>query len=102
MRPPPACQRLLRAVPSLAPHQALTLDVWSALLSHPRGWMATPGTQYLPGPVLKQLTALTPGVRHVLHRASAPTEQLNDEVLDLALEPLKVLYPQAHIPPAGT
>ena len=67
-----------------------------------REWMATPGTQYPPGPVLEQLTAPTPGVRHVLHRASAPTEQLNDEVLDLALEPLRVLYPQAHIPPVDT
>ena len=47
-------------------------------------------------------TAPTPGVRHVLHRASALMEQLNDEVLDLALEPLRVLYPQTHIPPAGT
>ena len=37
-----------------------------------------------------------------LHRASALTEQLNDEVLDLALEPLRVLDPQTHIPPAGT
>ena len=33
---------------------------------------------------------------------SALTEQLNDKVLDLALEPLRVLYPQNHIPPAGT
>ena len=31
-----------------------------------------------------------------------PPEQLNDEVLDLALEPLRVLYRQTHIPPAGT
>ena len=52
--------------------------------------------------MLEQLTAPTPGVRHALHRASALTEQLNDEVLDLALEPLRVLYPQTHIPPAGT
>ena len=46
--------------------------------------------------------APTPGVRHALHRASALTDQLNDGVLDLALEPLRVLYPQTHIPPAGT
>ena len=56
----------------------------------------------IPGPVLEQLTAPTPGVLHALHRASALTEQLNEEVLDLALEPLQVLYPQTHIPPAGT
>ena len=37
-----------------------------------------------------------------LHRASALTEQLTDEVLDLALEPLRVLYPQTHILPAST
>ena len=53
-------------------------------------------------PVLEQLTAPTPGVRHALHRASALTEQLTNEVLDLALEPLRVRYPQTHIPPAGT
>ena len=52
--------------------------------------------------MLEQLTAPTPGVRQVLHSASALTEQLNDEVLDLALEPLRVLYPQTHIPSAGT
>ena len=46
--------------------------------------------------------APTPGVSHVLNRASAPAEQLTDEVLDLALEVLRVLYPQAHIPLAGT
>ena len=66
-----------------------------ALLSHPREWMGTRGT-------LEQLTAPTPGVCHILHRASAPTEQPTDVVLDLALEPLRVLYPQAHIPLAGT
>ena len=52
--------------------------------------------------MLEQLTAPTPGVRHALQRASALTEQLNSEVLDLALEPLQVLYPQTHIPPACT
>ena len=52
--------------------------------------------------MLKQLTAHTPGVRHALHRSSALTEQLTDEGRDLALEPLRVLYPQTHIPPAGT
>ena len=52
--------------------------------------------------MLEQLTAPTPGVRHALHSPSALTEQVNDEVLDLALEPLQVLYPQTHIPSAGT
>ena len=70
--------------------------------SHPREWMATLGAQYPPGTVLEQPTAPTPGVRHVLQRASAPTKQLTDEVLDVALEPSRVLYPQAYIPPAGT
>ena len=72
------------------------------MLSHTREWLTNPGARYPPGPVLEQLTAPTPGVRHALHRASALTEQLNDEVLDLALEPLRVLYLQTHIPPAGT
>ena len=62
------------------------------MLYHPREWVATPGARYPPGPVLEQLTAPTPGVRRVLHRASAPRRQLTDEVLDLALEPLRVLY----------
>ena len=48
------------------------------MLSHPRDWMVTPGARYPPGPVLEQLTAPTPGVRHALHRASAPTQQLTD------------------------
>ena len=102
MRPPPTCHRLLPRAPPLDPSHALALDVWRALLSRPREWMATPGQQYPPGPLLKRLTAPTPGVRHVLHRASAPTEQLTYELLDLALEPLRVLYLEAHIPPAGT
>ena len=102
MRSPPACHRLLRMVPSLAPQHAFTRDVWKTVLSHTREWLTNPGARYPPGPVLEQLTAPTPGVRHALHRASALTEQLNDEVLDLALEPLRVLYPQTHIPPAGT
>ena len=102
MQSPPACHRLLRAVPLLAPRQALTREVWRAMLSHHREWMMNPGARYPPGPVLEQLTAPTPGVRHALHRASALTEQLTDEVLDLALEPLRVLYLQTHIPPAGT
>ena len=102
MRSPPACHRLLRMVPSLAPQHAFTRDVWKAVLSHTREWLANPGARYPPGPVLEQLTAPTPGVLHALHRASALTKQLNDEVLDLALEPLRVLYLQAHIPPAGT
>ena len=58
--------------------------------------MATPGTRYPLRTALEQLMAPTPGVRHILHRASAPTEQLTDEVLDLAPEPLRVLYLQAH------
>ena len=102
MRSPPACYRLLRMVPSLAPQHAFTRDVWKAVLSHTREWLTNPGARYPLGPVLEQLTAPTPGVRHALHRASALTEQLNDEVLDLALELLRVLYPQTHIPPAGT
>ena len=102
MRSPPACHRLLRMVPSLAPQHAFTRDVWKAVLSHTREWLTNPGARYPPGPVLEQLTAPTPGVLHALHRASALTKQLNDEVLDLALEPLRVLYPQTHIPPAGT
>ena len=102
MRSPLACERLLREVPSLAPQHALTRDVWRAMLSHTREWLTNPGARYPPGPVLEQLTAPTAGVCHALHRASALTEQLNDEVLDLALEPLRVLYPQTNIPPAGT
>ena len=61
-----------------------------------------PSALYPPRPVLERLTAPTPGVRHALHRASVLTEQLNDEVVDLALQPLGVLCPQTHIPPAGT
>ena len=91
MRLPPACHRLLRAVRPLAPRHALTREVWRAMLSNPREWMATPGARYPLGPVLEQLTAPTPGVRHVLHRASVPTEQRTDEVLDLAVEPQRVL-----------
>ena len=102
MRLPPACHRLLRAVRPLASRHALARKVWRAMLSHPREWMTNPGARCLPGLVLKQLAAPTTGVRHTLHRASALTEQLTDEVLDLALEPLRVLYPQTHIPPAGT
>ena len=102
MRSPPACHRLLQMVPSLAPQHALTRGVWRAILSYTREWLTNPGARYPPGPLLEQLTAPTPGVRHALHRAWALTEQLNDEVLDLALEPLRVLYPQTHIPPAGT
>ena len=102
MQSPPACHRLLRAVPPLAARHALTRNVCRAMLNHPREWLATPGARYPPGPVLEQLTSPTPGVRNVLHRAFAATEQLTEEVLDLALEPLRVLYPQAHIPPAGT
>ena len=101
MRSPPACRRLLRMVPSLAPQHAVTTDVWRAILSHTREWLTNPGARYPPGPVLEQLTAPTPGVRHALHRALALTEQLNGEVPDLALEPLRVLYPQTHIPQAG-
>ena len=71
MRSPPACQRLLRVVPSLAPQHALTRDVWRAILSHTREWLTSPGARYPPGPVLEQLTAPTTGVCHALHRASA-------------------------------
>ena len=105
MPSPPACHRLLQTVPPLAPRHAVTREVPRALLSHHRNWIVwevIPGARYPPEPVLKQLTAPTAGVRHVLHRASAPTAELTNEVLDLGLEPLPVLYPQAHIPPAGT
>ena len=102
MQSPPACHRLLRAVPSLAPQHALTRDVWRAMPSHTREWQTNPGARYPLGPVLEQLTAPTPRVRHALHRASALTEQLTDAVLDLVLQLLRVLYPQTHIPPAGT
>ena len=47
-------------------------------------------------------TAHAPHTRDPPRPAQALTEQLNDEVLDLALELLRVLYPQTHIPPAGT
>ena len=100
--PPSVCHRLLQAVSPLTPRHGLTRDVWKAMLSHTREWMATPDAQHPPGPVLGQLTAPTFGVRYFLHRASAHTEQLTDEVLDLTLEPLQVLYPRAHIPPEGT
>ena len=102
VRSPPASHRLLRAVLPLAPRNALTREVWRAMLSHPREWMMNPGARYPPRPVLVQLTAPTSGVRQALHRASALTEQLTDKVLDLALGPLRVLHQQAHIPPAGT
>ena len=102
MPSPTACHRLLRAVPSLTLHHALTRQVWKAMLSHHREWMTDPGARCPPGPVPEQLKASTPGVRNVLHRASALTKQLIDEVLDLALEPLRVLCPQTHISPAGT
>ena len=97
VRSPPVCHCLLRVVPSLVPEHALTRDVWRAILSHTREWLTNPGARYPPGPVLEQLTAPTPGVRHALHRVSALTEQLNDEVPDLALEPLRVLYPQTQV-----
>ena len=102
MQSPPACHRLLRTVPSLAAQHAFMRDVWRAILSHVREWLTNPGARYLPGLVLEQLTAPTSGLRHALHRASALTEELNDKVLDLALEPLRVLYPQTHIPTVGT
>ena len=95
--PPPST-----GVPSLGPRHSLMREVWRAMLSHLSEWMTSPGARYPPGPVLEQLTAPTPRVRHTLHRASALTEQLTDEVLDLAPEPLRLLYPQTHIPPAGT
>ena len=97
----PACHRLLRMVPSLAPQHAFTRDVWKAILSHTREWLTSPGAPYPPGPVLEQLTAPTPRVRRALHRASALTEQLNDGVLDLVLEPLRVLFPPDPHPTRG-
>ena len=74
MRSLPACHRLLRAVPSWAPQHALTRDVCRAMLSHTREWLTNPGARCPPGPVLEQLAAPTPGVRHALHRASAFTD----------------------------
>ena len=102
MRSPLACHRLLRAVPPLAPRHALTREVWRAMLRHPSESMMKPGARYPAGPVLEQVTASTPVVRHTLHRSSALTEQLTDDLLHLALEGLRVLYPQTHILPAGT
>ena len=67
----------------------------------PQGVDDEPGCTVPARAVLEQLTAPTPGVCHTLHRAPALTGQLTDEVLDLALEPLGVLYPQTHIPPAA-
>ena len=64
--------------------------------------MTAPGASYPPRPVLEQLTASTPRVHHALHGGSAQGDQLTEEVLDLALEPLRVLYPEAHHPAAGT
>ena len=55
MRSPPACHRLLRMVPSLAPLHAFTRDVWRAILSQTREWLTNPGARYPPGPVLDQL-----------------------------------------------
>ena len=51
MRSPPACHRLLRMVPSLAPQHAFTRDVWKAIMSHTREWLTNPGARYPPGPV---------------------------------------------------
>ena len=73
MQSPPACRRFLQAFPPFAPRHALTREVWRAMLSHPREWMMNPRARYLPGPVLEQLTASTPRVRHTLHRALALT-----------------------------
>ena len=75
MRSPPPCHRPLRAVPSLAPHHALTREVWRAMPSQTREWMTNPGERCPPGLVLDQLTAPTPGVRHALHRASPHTKR---------------------------
>ena len=64
--------------------------------------MATQDAGYPPGPGREQLTAPTPEVRHALHRASVPMEQLTDRLLNRALEPLRELYTQAHVLPSGT
>ena len=94
MRPPAACHHLLRTVPPLAPRHRFTRDVWPALLSHQRDWMTNLGARYPPGLALVQLTAPTPRVPHALHRAPNRTDQLTDEVLQLVLEPLRILYRQ--------
>ena len=73
-------------------------------------WITAAAPQPMQSPpachgLLRMVPSLAPQhafTRDVWNRASALTEQLNDEVLDLALEPLRVLYPQTHIPPAGT
>ena len=99
MQPPPACHCLLPTVPPLAPHHALIREVWRALLNQCEDWMTAPGARCPAEPVLEGLTAPIPKDR--LHSLSTKIDQLTDELLDLALEPLRVLYPQAHIPPAG-
>ena len=101
MRLPPAGHSLLRTVPLLAPCHALSRNVGRALLGHRRDSMTAAGARYPPEPVLEQLTVPTPRVRNALHRASAQTDQIPEEVLDLAMDPLRVLYPHAHIPLAG-
>ena len=93
LRTPPACHCVMQTVPRLAPSHALTLAVWPAMLDDVKDWMTAPGTLCPPGPVLERLTAPKPSVRQVLHSAPNPTDQLPDEVLDLALEPLRVLRP---------
>ena len=64
--------------------------------------MTAPGTRCPPGLVLERLTAPTPSVGHALHRVYTPMDQHKEKVLDVALEPLRVLYTQAHISSAGT
>ena len=99
---PPACRSLLRTVPALAPCHALTRKVRRATLDHVKDWMTAPGTRCPPVPVRDRLTAPTPSVCHAQHRASTLVDQLTDEVLNLALELLRMLYPEARLPPAGT
>ena len=102
MWPRPACHYLVWTVPPLARRHGPIPKVWRALLGHCKGWMTAPGACYPPQLVLEQLTGPAPRVRHALNRASAKTDRLAAEVLDITLEPLRVLYPQADIPPACT
>ena len=98
IRLPLAWHHPLRMVGCFAPRHALTHEVQRALLGHCGDWMTAPGAPYPQGSVLEQLTPSTPRVRYGLHGVLALTDQLTHEVLDLALEPLRVLWSQAHIP----
>ena len=63
------------------------------MLYHAKNWMTAPGTRCPHGAGLERPTTPMPSVCHALHGALYPTNQLTDELVDLA---------QANIPPAGT